>query len=203
VVGGPAEPRTPGVVGPHRPGRRKLLVPLAGIAVAVGAAAPVLGTAVVVLLALPLLATIGDSVAHRLRAEHGVASGWAEQRLAPGALAPARFLRNALVSLVRATPMIGVGAVLLAGWYGLDNLAEGSPVVDWALRAIGALVVGVIVGTARDGSGRFRTGLGLDHLVARWVPEGRTTERMVVIWLVATFVVAGAVWLSPDPFPLP
>ncbi len=203
IVGGPAAPRVPGVVGPHRPGRRKLLLPLTAVALATASAAPVLVMTVLVVVVLPLIATLGDSLAHRLRAEHGVAGRWAERRMAPGPLAPARFVRNVVVSIVRATPMIGVGAVLLAGWYGLDRLTDAGEVLDLTLRAIGLLVVGVTVATARDGSGRFRTGLGLDHLVARWVPEGRTTERLVVLWMVATFVVAGAVWLTPDPFPLP
>lgn len=203
VVGGPAAPRLPGVIGPHRPGRRKLLLPLTAVALATASAAPVLVTALVVLVVLPLVATFGDSLAHRLRAEHGVVGGWAERRLAPGALAPGRFLRNVVVSTLRGAPMIGVGAVLLAGWYGLDRLTDATIVLDLALRAIGLLVVGVIVVTARDGSGRFRTALGIDALVARWVPDGRTTERIVILWIVATFVVAGALWLTPDPFPLP
>lgn len=203
IRGGPAAPRLPGVVGPHRPGRRKLVLPLAVVALATASAAPVLVTALVVLVALPLIATIGDSQAHRLRSEHGVAGGWAEQRVAPGALAPARFLRNSVVSTVRATPMIGVGAVLLAAWYGLDRITDIPLLVDLALRAIGLGVVGATLLTARDGSGRFRTGLGVDDIVARWVPDGRTTERLVIFWIVATFVVAGSLWLTPDPFPLP
>lgn len=203
IVGGPNAPRLPGVVGPHRPGRRKLLVPLTVVALATASAAPVLMTAVVVCLALPTIATVGDSLAHRLRAEHGVSSGWAAQRLGAGAMVPVRFLRNVVVSTLRASPMIGVGAILLAGWYGLDRLTDAPWALDWSLRAIGLLVVGVIVATARHGSGRFRTALGLDELVARVVPDGRTTERVVVLWILATFVVAGAVWLTPDPFPLP
>ena len=203
IVGGPAAPRVPGAVGPHRPGRRKLLLPFTVVALAAASAAPVLITAVLVLLALSLVATLGDSLAHRLRAEHGVASGWAERRMAPGALAPVRLLRNVVVSTLRAAPMVGIGAVLLAAWYGLDRLTDAGALVDLALRVIGLLVVGVILATARTGSGRFRTGLGLDDLVARWVPDGRTTERIVILWIVATFLVAGSIWLTPDPFPLP
>lgn len=203
IRGGPAAPRVPGVVGPHRAGRHKLLFPLTAVALATASAAPVLVTTVLVFVVLPLIATLGDSQAHRLRTEHGVSAGWAERRMAPGALATPRFVRNAMVSTLRATPMIGVGAVLLAAWYGLDRITEVATVVDLALRAIGLLVVGIILVTARDGSGRFRTGLGLDDLVARWVPDGRTTERLVVLWIGATFVIAGSLWLTPDPFPLP
>jgi hypothetical protein len=199
----PYADQRPLVVGPHRPGRRKLVVPLFLVALATASAAPVLVTALVVFVALPALATLGDSVAHRLRAEHGVASGWAERRLAPGALAPARFVRNVVSSALRATPMIGVGAILLAGWYALDRLDVPQSLLDLTLRGIGVLVVGVTVVTQRDGSARFRTGLGLDELVGRWVPDGRTTERLVVLWLVAALVIAGSLWLTPDPFPLP
>lgn len=203
VVGLPADPRLPLAVGPHRPGRRKLLVPLFLVALATGSAAPVLVTALLVLLVLPAIATLGDSVAHRLRAEHGVSAGWAERRMAPGALAPARFVRNVVSSVLRASPLIGIGAVLLAGWYGLERFDLARPLSDLCLRAIGVVVVGLTVLTQRDGSARFRTGLGLDELTARWVPGGRATERVVVFWVVAAMLVAAALWLSPDPFPLP
>lgn len=199
---GATEARLPLAVGPHRPGRRKLTVPLAVAAIAAGAAAPVLATALVVLVALPLLATIGDSVAHRLRVEHGVAVGWAERRLAPGALAPVRFARNVAVSVVRAIPVLGVGAVALAGWYGLDGLDVARPLLHHSLRLLGAVVVGVLVVTARVGSRRFRTGLALDELTARWLPGGRTTEKVVVGWVLAAALVAGALWLTPSTFPL-
>ena len=72
----------------------------------------------------------------------------------------------------------------------------------FTLRGIGIVVVGVVVATARDGSSRFRSGLGIDALVERWVPEGRTTEGLVIGWVVAVFVVAGSLWLTPAPFPL-
>jgi serine/threonine-protein kinase len=199
---GAAEARLPLAVGPHRPGRRKLTVPLAVAAIAAGAAAPVLATALVVLVVLPLLATIGDSVAHRLRIEHGVAAGWAERRLAPGALAPVRFARNVAVSVVRAIPVLVVGAVALAGWYGLDGLDVARPLLHHSLRLLGAVVVGVLVVTARVGSRRFRTGLALDELTARWLPGGRTTEKVVVGWVLAAALVAGALWLTPSTFPL-
>ncbi len=195
--------RLPLAVGPHPHGRRRFTVPAMAATLALASAAPVLATVAAVGLGLPALATVGDSVAHRLRATHGIAGGWAERRMAPGALAPARFVRNLLASVLRASPMLGVGSVLLAGWYGLEALDAPNVVLDWSLRGIGLLVVGVVVGTAREGSVRFRTGLGIDNLVERLVPNGRTTERTVVLWIVAAFVVAGGLWLTPDPFPLP
>jgi hypothetical protein len=173
------------------------------VALAAGSAAPVLVTAVVVVLILPLLATLGDAVAQRFRAEHGMGGGWAARRMAPGALAPVRFVANVVRSVVRASPVIGLGAVLIAGWYGLDRLSVPRSMTDLALRATGVVVVGALIAASRHGSRRFRTGLGVDELVLRLIPGGRTTERVVVIWLVATFVVAGALWLSPSPFPLP
>ncbi|MCU1499024.1 MAG: hypothetical protein JWM47_2977, partial [Acidimicrobiales bacterium] len=199
----PADPRLPLAVGPHPPGRRRSLVPLFVVALATASAAPVLITAVVVWLVLPAIATLGDSVAHRLRTEHGIAAGWAERRLAPGALAPARFLRNVAASTLRASPIIGIGAVLLAGWYALERVDLPRPLLDLALRGIGILVVGLAVLAQRDGSRRFRTGLGLDVVTAHLVPNGRTNERTIVFWLVAAMLVVGALWLNPAPFPLP
>ena len=184
-------------------GRRKLVAPAVAVALAWASAAPVLTTVVVVLVALPVLATIGDSAAHRLRARHGIPAGWAERRLAPGALAPVRFVRNLVVSIVRAAVLLVIGAILLGGWYGLEHLHTPQVLLDLCLRGIGVLVVGVILWTARIGSSRFRTGLGVDEVTERMVPDGRTSERVVIGWVVAVFLVAGALWLTPAPFPLP
>lgn len=200
---GAVRSRLPGPIGPHGPGRLKLLLPLTALSLATATAAPVLITALLVLVVLPLIATLGDSATHRLRSEYGVASGWAEQRLAPATLAPARFVRNILVSAIRATPMVGMGALLLAAWYALQNLDAGRVLLDLSLRGIGLAVVGTILATSRNASGRFRSGIGLEELTARWVPQGRTTERVVVIWLLSAALVAASFWLTPSPFPLP
>lgn len=199
----PPDPRIGLAVGPHRPGRRKLTVPFAAAAIALGAAAPVLAAALLVLVLLPWLATFGDSVAQRLRAEHGVEGGWAERRLGATTLAPARFLRNVFVSILRSSPVVGVGAVALAGWYALESIDPPRSLLHMALRVVGAAVAGIIVVTSREGSHRFRTGLALDELVARWVPNGRTNERVIVVWLLAAALVAGGLWLTPSTFPLP
>lgn len=177
-------------------------MPLAVLALATATAAPVVVTAVVVVVALPLLATAGDSVAHCVRSGHGVGRGWAESRYSAGALAPARFGRNLVMSLLRALPMLTVGGALLASWYALSRTSVSQVIVDLVLRGIGVLVMGGLVATARHGSAWFRTGLGLDAVAARLVPDGRTNERLVIFWLVAALVVAGALWLAPDPFPL-
>lgn len=197
------DPRLGLAVGPHRPGRKKLTVPLVVVAIAFGAAAPVLAASLLVLVVLPWLATYGDSVAHRLRAEHGVAGGWAERRVGPSTLAPVRFVRNVVVAVLRASPIVGVGAVALAGWYGLESIDPPRALLHLALRAIGATVAGLLVLASREGSHRFRTGLGLDELVTRFVPGGRTTERVVIFWLLAAALAAGALWLTPSTFPLP
>lgn len=200
----PAARPTPAPAGVRRPpGRRHLTVPLFLLAVGAGAAAPVLATALLVAVVLPLLATRGDSAAHRLRVRYGVADGWAERRMGPGALAPARFVRNVVASVVRASPLVGLGAVLLAGWYALEGLDVSRELLHAALRVVGVVVVGAIAYLARQGSRRFRTGLGLDDLAARLTPDGRLNERVVVLWLVSVALVAGGFWLTPSPFPLP
>ncbi len=200
---GAPDPRRPLAVGPHRPGRRKLLFPLTTVTLAAASAAPVLVTALVVIVVLPVLATWGDSVAHRLRADAGLPGGWLERRSSPGAMAPVRFVRNVMVSIVRAAVMLVVGGILVGAWYGLDRLTDARVVIDLTLRAIGLGVVGVILALGRHGSSRFRSAIGLDELVARMVPRGRTTERLVILWVVCTFVAAGSLWLSPSAFPLP
>ena len=192
----PAAPKT------FRRGRRTLTFPLLVLAVSLGGAAPVFTVAVLVGLVLPLIATHGDSVAHRLRLQHGVADGWAERRVGPAAVAPVRGVRNVFSSALRASPLVGLGAVLMAGWYGLNGLDLDRSVLGLALRAIGVVVAGSIALMSRHGSRRFRTGLGLDDLADRLARTGGVSERVVVLWLVAGALAAGAWWLSPSPFPL-
>ena len=206
VDGGPsAAPgaRPPLAVGPHRPGRRKLLVALMLVALSAASAAPVMVSLLLVLVVFPGIATLGDSVAHRLRQEYGMTSGWAERRLTPGVLAPARLARNIIFSVLRSSLALVVGGVLVAAWYGLEQLTSNPVALDLSLRGIGLVVVGIILAVGRSGSARFRTALGLDELVSRWVPDGRTSERLVVLWVVCTFVAAASIWLTPSPFPLP
>lgn len=159
--------------------------------------------ALMVIVFLPAIATMGDSAAHRLRGEHGVAGGWAERRMSSGALAAPRFARNVVLSVGRSLPVvIGAGMGLL-GRYGLENLGANRIVLDGTLRLIGAVAVGALVLGARHGSARFRSGMGTEELVVRIAPGQRVTERIVVLWIVAAFLVAGALWLTPSPFPLP
>ncbi|MEO6987206.1 MAG: protein kinase [Aquihabitans sp.] len=195
--------RLPGPIGPHGPGRIKVLLPLTAVALATASAAPVLVTAILVLLVLPLIATLGDSATHRLRLEYGMATGWAERRLAPITLAPARFLRNVLVSAVRSIPAVGLGALMLLGWYAMHDLGAAPMVLSGGLRATGLIVVGLILATSRNPTSRFRSGVGLEELTALVLPDGRTNERAVVIWLLAAALVAASLWLTPSPFPLP
>ncbi|MBX3312841.1 MAG: protein kinase [Actinobacteria bacterium] len=193
----------PRPVGPHPAGRRAVLVPLCLLAIAAGSAAPVIVFGVLVLLVLPALATMGDTAAHRMRGESGAPGGWAERRMSSGALAAPRFARNVVLSVVRSSPItVGVGVALL-GWYGLGNVGVSPALSDAALRAIGAVACGVVTIGAGNGSARFRSGLGTDDLVTRVTPTGRTSERVVVLWLLCAAGIAGALWLSPSAFPLP
>lgn len=177
-------------------------MPLFAPAVGLGGAAPVVVCGLMTVVVLPLLATRGDSVAHRLRLVHGVADGWAEQRMGPGALAPVRFVRNVVVSVVRSLPVLGLGAVLAAGWYGLEQLDVSRGASDAALRAVGMVTAAGLGWSAREGSRRFRTGLALDDLADRLAPAGGISQQMVVFWLVSTALVAGSFWLEPWRFPL-
>lgn len=189
--------------GPGARGRRKVTLPLAAVAVACAMAAPVLVTAAVVLIVLPALATVGDGLARRLRAEQGLDGTWADRSLPAALLAPTRYVRNVVVAVVRTSPVVGVGAVVLGLWYALGQTAVPQPVLDWSLRLIGAATVGGVLASSVKGSARFRTSLGVDELVRVAAPDGRTTERVAIGWIIALSVVAAAIWLTPDPFPLP
>ena len=186
-----------------RAGRGKVTLPLAAVAIATGSAAPVIVAGIIVLVVLPLLATIGDWVARDLRTGQGTVGGWAERSLPSALWLPVRFVRNIGVSIVRTSPVIGVGAVLLAAWYAFSQTSLPVGWLDFLLRVIGGGTVAALLLTSREGTSRFRTGMGIDELVARGAPDGRTTERLVVGWILAVVVIAAALWLTPDAFPLP
>ncbi len=198
----PAYQALPAGSGRGRRTRRRVTLPLFALALGLGGAAPVVTCGLMTVVVLPLLATRGDSVAHRLRVMHGVADGWAEQRMGPGALAPVRFVRNVVVSVVRALPVLGLGAVLTAGWYGIEQLDVSRGVSDAALRAVGMVTAAGLAWSAREGSRRFRTGLALDALAEWLAPTGGLSQPLVVFWLVSTALVAGSFWLEPWRFPL-
>jgi hypothetical protein len=193
-----------GPVAPAERPRRSGLVtlPLAAFAVAAGSAAPLLVIGLVVLVVLPVLATVGDAVARRQRAAQGFAAGRAE-RMPSGVVVPSRFIRNLVTSVLRTSPIVGVSAVFLGCWYALDQTSLPQSLLDVVLRVIGGGTIWLLLLGAREGSNRFRSGLGIDRLVERISPTGRIDERIVVLWLLAAIGVAAALWLTPDAFPLP
>jgi predicted Ser/Thr protein kinase len=170
------------------PGRAKVVGPAVAAAVAVTGALPVLGTVLLAMVGLPALATMGDTVVRQRR---------------DGGYVVVRFVRNAGVSIVRASPIIGIAALLLGLWYLAAGATISRAVTDVLLRVLGMGTAGALWLALRDGSDRFRTGVGIRALVERGAPGGRTTERLVIWWVLAAAVVAGALWLAPHPFPLP
>jgi serine/threonine-protein kinase len=198
------EPELPDPPRPEpRPMRPRLVtLPFAVFAVAAGSAAPLIVIGLMVLVILPVLATLGDDVARRQRAERGFGDGRAE-RLPSGVVVPSRFVRNVVASVLRTSPIVGLSAVLLAAWYALAQTSLPQGLLDVSLRLVGGGAVAMLLLSAREGSPRFRSGLGIDRVVTRFAPEGRITERLVVTWLVLAIGVAAALWLTPDAFPLP
>ncbi|MDQ6697461.1 MAG: protein kinase [Actinomycetota bacterium] len=194
----------PSIVGPYAAGRWKATVPLACMALALGAAAPVAAIITLVLIILPLLATWGDSVVHRFRRESGTAQRWIERATPPAAAAPVRFVGNVVVSALRSLPIVALTGALVGLWYGLDRLGVSQTGLDGVLRAIGLLTTTLLVVPARIGSPRFRTGVAIDDAVSRLVtPGGRLGQRGAVLWILAAAAIAGAVWLTPEVWPLP
>jgi len=185
---------------PARPGL--VTVPLAVFAVAAGSAAPLIVIGLLVLVVFPLLATVGDAAARRERAQLGFAEGRSE-RLPAGVVVPSRFVRNLVTSVLRTSPILGVTAVFLACWYALAQTSLPTGALDVLLRLIGGVATAALLAGARQGSSRFRTGLGIERLVVRLAPGGRVTERLAVAWIVIVIGVVAALWLTPDAFPLP
>lgn len=196
----PPEPVDAPSAPPARPGL--VTVPLAVLAVAAGSAAPLVVVALLVLVVFPVLATVGDAAARRERAQLGFAEGRSE-RLPIGVVVPSRFVRNLVTSVLRTSPILGVTAVFLGCWYALAQTALPTTALDVLLRIIGGVATAALLAGARHGSSRFRTGMGIERVVARLAPEGRVTERLAVTWIVILIGVVAALWLTPDAFPLP
>ena len=120
-------------------------MPLATIALAFGAAAPVVAILALVLVVLPLLATWGDSIVHRFRRQSGTARRWIERATPPAAAAPVRFVGNVVMSVLRSLPVVALTGALLGLWYGLDNLNAAQGLLDAVLRGIGLLAASILV----------------------------------------------------------
>ncbi|MFN8019003.1 MAG: serine/threonine-protein kinase [Acidimicrobiales bacterium] len=172
--------------------RRVALLAPALAVVALGSSLPVVIVGLLVLVVFPLLATVGDHVGLD-----------APRRVPTPVLAPARFARNLFASALRTSPILGLFALGLALWYGLDATSLSQGLVDALLRVVGAGAVAALLLSVREGSSRFRTGPGLDAVARWWAPDARITQRIVVGWVVCLAVGAIGLWLVPDAWPLP
>jgi serine/threonine-protein kinase len=192
----------PRPVGPHRRGRRKVLAPVLVACVAFASATPVVVAAVAVLLALPALATLGDAIVHR----HRLATGQAWRRWhhwPPGLVLPLRAARNVGLSVLRALPALCFGAVVVAATVLIEH-AHGAPLLrDGVVRVGGAVLAVGLVWPAATGGGHFRSGLGIERLVDRFLDDrGRYEVSGWTLLLVCTAVTAAGLWLTPEIWPL-
>ena len=136
-------------------------------------------------------------------ARRGFAGGGAERRLPAGAAGPGpiRSQRRPVDPAHLADHRRGGR---LVGRPGTPSPRRRSPSAcsTASCGSSGPGTMAAILLTDRDGSSRFRTGLGIEELADRVVPDGRTTERLVVGWIVMVVLVVVALWLDPAPFPL-
>jgi serine/threonine-protein kinase len=171
-------------------GRRWASLPLAVMAAALGAAAPVAALPLLVLVLLPVLATVGDL---RRRRRH---------RLLGAVSAPFRCVRNAGVALVACIPalLVAGGTVAVA----LMFQAGGAPsAAEAVLRGGGGTAAFVAWSIVVGDRGRFAAGDAVDALAERVLDTyGRPTGGAVGLATVAGFVALAAVGLSPDLWPL-
>ncbi len=193
----------PPVVGPHPRGRRWLTFAAGGAALALASSTPVLVTAVLSLVVLPVLATVGDVVAHRHRQSVGLARrAW--QRATPGAVVPLHLVRNVLMSAMRSVPAYALGALALLGAHLAGGNASLGFVRSAVLRVGGALVAAMVVIPARADARGFRSGTGLQHVLSGLLTEdGRVGVRGWAVVLTCGAAAAGGLWLRPDIWPLP
>ena len=190
------------VIGPPRKGRWVVSLPLTLALVVLTSAAPVLMTVVSALVILPLLATDGDLALHRHRRTWGGAANWFQRRGELFAAAP-RFVRNVVVSFVRALPTLILLGVLVACWYQIHSHARLAQTAMWFLRLSGVAVGLLLVVPAMRGSRRFNTGVAIDAIHLRLAPSGsRLIATGWLLWLVAILLIAAGAAFSPDVWPL-
>jgi hypothetical protein len=201
VVGAPGRPPT-AVVGPShsgRLGRWKAGLPLAVAAISLGSAAPVLVAIALILIAMPVLATMGDYRMHIERQHAGRAAGWLDRRDA-WAAAPLHVAKNVLVSLYRSVLPVAFLAAMMALAYLLEKVKLERVEPYW-LRATGAATALMLVKLGAN-PGRIRTSEGLDEVLARITsPSGRLTQAGWVLWIVCIGLTAAGLFLTPDPYP--
>jgi serine/threonine-protein kinase len=172
-------------------GRRWAVWPLAILAVALGAAAPLAGLPLLVVILLPVLATVGDL---RRRRRH---------RLFGAVSAPFRVLRNAAVAVVACFPALLVTGGAIAVALVLRTAGDGVAAAEVVLRAgggAGALVAWSIMTGDRT---RFAAAEAVDALAERLLDaDGRPTGAAVGLAVTAALAALAAVGLSPDLWPL-
>jgi hypothetical protein len=179
-----------------------VLAPVLVACVAFASATPVIVAAFAVLVALPALATLGDAIVHRHRLAAGRAwRSW--HHWSPGVVLPLRTARNVGVSVLRALPALCFGAVVVAATVLIEH-AHGAPLLrDGVVRVGGAVLAVGLVWPAVSGSGHFRSGLGIEHLVGRFLDDrGRYEVSGWALLLVCTAVTAAGLWLTPEIWPL-
>jgi hypothetical protein len=186
----------------RRPGVWKIALPALVALAAGGAAAPVAAPVVLALVALPAVATAGDTVVYlRLRRE-GVRLRWVHRATLPAYL-PWRFVRNIGMVAVRGVPALVLGAVAVALTLVLDAANVSRYKQELLLRPAGvAVVVLLTLPVVRDRV-RFRAAVVADAASRRLLePDGRLTHTGLALWVVATLVALVGFGLHPDPWPL-
>ena len=138
AVAAPFDQRVePPIVGPAPRGRGWVTVPVAVALAALASSTPVVVAAVMVVVVLPMLATLGDMVAHRYRSDVGAAvRAW--HRADARTVAPVFYVRNLLAGLLRSAPGLALGAVAV-----VVAAAVGDPHVDSGWRDLVVRLGGV------------------------------------------------------------
>jgi hypothetical protein len=190
-------------VGPYRrPGFWKIAVPGIAALAACGAAAPVAAPIVLALLALPALATAGDTMVFVRLRRAGGRLRWLHRVSLPPYI-PTRFARNVWQGLMRGVPGVLVGATALALTLALDAAGVSSATQELLMRPAGiACVLLLALPVVRDRQ-QFRVAVVGDHVARRLVdPAGRLSRLGLAMWAAAALIVTVGFGLHPDLWPL-
>jgi len=189
------------VPSPVEPGRRKALLPLFAIAIAVGALVPIIGLALAALLVLPGLATAGDAVVYVRLRRSGDRLLWRHRAALPGYV-PVRFVRNLGHVLVTGVPALLLMGATVAISLAIDSVTSTSTAEDWVLRIGGAGAMAALVLLVVRDRLQFRAAVVLDRLVECAVADERLTPVGQGLWVVAGVFLVGAIGFRPELWPM-
>ena len=181
-------------------GRVKITGPAMAIVAALGAITPVVTFVVLALVALPVVATVGDAMIFVRMRRLGDRLQWRHRAALPPYV-PVRYVRNLARVLSAGVPAFLVAGVTVAVALLLDSATSTFTAEAWVLRVGGAAAAVMVSWPVFRDRLRFRAAVVADWFLGRGLEAGTLTSFGLAVWILTALIVAVAVGLRPDPWP--